>query len=168
MRHATRLNMHVGWVSGIPTALALLQYGRKIGNNDYSGFAVKTIDKICREGISPIGCFWPEWSYVKGWGTGWNPKPHWIHSRTISEATLFLVRALKYEKSKGRRHPLWEKSAKQNISFILKQQDKFGNFGTYYNLKTAKTIERQGTAGILWIAVLCEAAEYFKKPKWLK
>lgn len=166
MRHVDRPHMHVGWVSGIPTAFALLWYGRDKKRADYMEAATKVIDKIANKGFSPIGCFWPEWTFENGWGTGWNPRPNWIHSRTISEATLFLVRALVFEKKNGVSHANWERAVRKNINFILKMQDEEGNFGTYYDVNTGKVIEKRGTGSILWIAALVEAGKYFGKTKW--
>jgi rhamnogalacturonyl hydrolase YesR len=167
MRHVDRPHMHVGWVSGIPTALGLLTYGRDNGAPNYVDAAVAVIDKIADEGISPIGCFWPEWTYENGWGTGWNPKPNWIHARTISEAVLFLIRAIAFEAARGHAHPNWQRAVRTNLEFVLSKQDHAGNCGTYYDTDTGNVVERQGTAGILWAAALAEAAASFSEPTWL-
>ncbi|SFJ51394.1 hypothetical protein SAMN04487936_102467 [Halobacillus dabanensis] len=155
-----RPNMHVGWVSGAPYSYALLTYGRNQQNTNYTKAAVHVLDKIA-EGLSPIGIFWAEWKADKGWGTGWNPNNKWLQARTVSEASLFMIRALHFEKEHGQTHDNWENAVRSNLDFAVKCQREDGNFGSYYHSETGEVEEWDGAGGILWISALLEGAKYF-------
>lgn len=160
-----RKHMHVGWVSGAPYAYALLTYGRKINNPQYIEAAVKVLDKIST-GIAPSGIFWAEWTKEIGWGSGWNPKKNWLQARTISEAVLFMVRALEFEKKQGNRHGEWEEAVLSNLRFSVGCQREDGNFGSYYHCESGEVEEWDGAGGILWIAALLEGSHYFDEEKF--
>lgn len=155
-----RPHMHVGWVSGVPYAYALLTYGRKNSNQQYVDAAIDVIDNVA-SAIAPSGMFWASWVLGKGWGTGWNPKNTWLQARTISEATLFLIRALQFEKQAGILHPEWEAAVRSNLNVAVEQQREDGNFGSYYHYETGDVEEWDGAGGILWIASLLEGSNYF-------
>ncbi|MEH7380547.1 hypothetical protein V7138_08705 [Bacillus sp. JJ1533] len=156
-----RPNMHAGWVSGIPYAYALLRYGREHNIQTYIDAGIGVLDHIA-SAIAPCGTFWASWQLGKGWGTGWNPKRTWLQARTISEATLFLVRALKFEKKHGITHKNWETAALSNLEFAVTSQREDGNFGSYYHCETGDVEEWDGAGGILWIAALLEGKRYFE------
>jgi hypothetical protein len=158
-----RQHMHVGWVSGVPYLYALLRYGRENGITEYVDAAIKVLDNIS-SAIAPSGAFWASWVVGKGWGTGWNPKKTWLQARTISEATLFLVRALAFEKKAGFDHEAWEKAAISNLDFSVNHQRIDGNLGSYYHCETGEVEEWDGAGGILWIAALLEGHHYFGDP----
>jgi hypothetical protein len=160
-----RPHMHVGWVSGAPYAYALLTYGRRNGKEQYVDAAIDVINNIA-SALAPSGTFWASWVLGKGWGTGWNPKNTWLQARTISEATLFLVRALSYEKQSGYSHPNWEKAVTSNLNFAVKTQRPDGNFGSYYHCETGEVEEWDGAGGILWIASLLEGSTFFEKEEY--
>lgn len=160
-----RQHMHVGWVSGAPYAYALLTYGRNHDIEQYSDAAVMVIDKIS-SGLAPSGIFWAEWTEERGWGSGWNPDRHWLQARTISEATLFMIRALQFEKEKGYRHEAWEDAILSNLRFAVDHQRDDGNFGSYYHCENGNVEEWDGAGGILWIAALLEGAKYFEEEQF--
>ncbi|ETI67518.1 hypothetical protein [Neobacillus vireti] len=160
-----RPHMHVGWVSGVPYTYALLTYGRKKGIQQYVDAAIDVIDNIA-SALAPSGTFWASWVLGKGWGTGWNPKNTWLQARTISEATLFLVRALTFEKQAGFAHPDWEKAVLSNLDFAAAHQRDDGNFGSYYHCETGDVEEWDGAGGILWIAALLEGSKFFEKEEY--
>lgn len=157
-----RPHMHVGWVSGVPYAYALLTYGRNKGIQQYVDAAIDVMNNIA-SAIAPSGTFWASWVLGKGWGTGWNPKNTWLQARTISEATLFLVRALRFEKQAGFKHPEWEKAVQSNLNFAVNHQRDDGNFGSYYHCETGDIEEWDGAGGILWIASLLEGSTFFEE-----
>ncbi|MFB5196824.1 hypothetical protein ACE198_18115 [Neobacillus sp. KR4-4] len=160
-----RPHMHVGWVSGAPYSYALLTYGRKKGHQPYVDAAIDVMNNIA-SALAPSGTFWASWVLGKGWGTGWNPKNTWLQARTISEATLFLVRALAFEKEAGVSHPDWEKAVQSNLDFAVKNQRSDGNFGSYYHFETGDVEEWDGAGGILWIASLLEGSNFFEKEEY--
>lgn len=152
-----RPHMHVGWVSGAPYAHALLAYGRRKGLPAYADAAVRVLDKIA-SGLSPSGIFWASWIAGRGWTAGWNPKSTWLQARTIAEATLFMTRALAFERERGIEHPEWERAVRSNLSFAAARQREDGNFGSYYHCETGEVEEWDGAGGMLWIAALLEGA----------
>ncbi|MGE5675204.1 MAG: hypothetical protein ACM3XM_15250, partial [Mycobacterium leprae] len=85
--HRHRPHMHVAWVSGIPYAYALWQHGLAAGDAAQAEAGLRVLNRIAREGLAPCGLFWAEWTEEHGWGTGWNPNPDWLHTRTAGEAT---------------------------------------------------------------------------------
>ncbi|MDN4072992.1 hypothetical protein [Fictibacillus terranigra] len=159
-----RPHMHVGWVSGVPYAYALLTYGRKKGIQPYVDAAINVLDHIA-SALAPNGTFWASWVLGKGWGTGWNPKSTWLQARTISEATLFLIRALSFEKKEGFLHRNWEKAVLSNLNFAVSRQRSDGNLGSYYHCETGNVQEWDGAGGVLWTASLIEGGAFFKEEK---
>jgi hypothetical protein len=162
-----RKHMHVGWVSGAPYAYALLTYGRNKDEERYTDAAVRVMDKIA-SGLAPSGIFWAEWTAERGWGSGWNPDRHWLQARTISEATLFMVRALSCEKKRGAEHPEWERAALSNLEFAVARQREDGNFGSYYHSETGKVVEWDGAGGLLWVAALLEGGRQFGRADFVE
>lgn len=155
-----RPHMHVSWVSGVPYAYALLTYGRKQGIPSYTDAGIAVLNKIAT-GLAPSGTFWASWELGRGWTAGWNPKRTWLQARTVSEATLFLVRALAFEREAGNNHPDWEHAVLSNLQYAAEHQRSDGNFGSYYDCETGEVQEWDGAGGMLWIAALLEGAAYF-------
>ena len=110
-----RQAMHVGWVSGIPWAYALLRHGQRTGDETSVAAALRVIDFCCAN-RSPSGTFWGVWYRDKGWTQSWSPVPHSLHSRTLGEATLFLLRALRAAVMSGvdgrGTEPTWTRSSR--------------------------------------------------------
>ncbi|MBM7564044.1 hypothetical protein [Paenibacillus sacheonensis] len=160
-----RRHMHVGWVSGAPYAYALLAYGRKKGIAAYAEAGAAVLDKIA-SGVSPSGIFWASWVAGKGWTAGWNPKSDWLQARTIAEATLFMTRALAFERERGVAHPEWEAAVSSNLNFAASRQREDGNFGSYYNCRSGEVEEWDGAGGMLWISALLAGAAYFEEKRY--
>jgi hypothetical protein len=160
-----RPNMHVGWVSGVPYAYALLTYGRNHERSDYVEGAANVISKIAT-GLAPCGIFWGEWRADRGWSQGWTPNKKWIQARTISEATLFMIRAIRFEQERGIDHEDWRAAAISNLRYIASIQRADGSFGAYYFADTGEVMEWAGAGGILWIAALLEGAKLFGEPSF--
>lgn len=160
-----RPHMHVGWVSGAPYAYALLAYGRKHDNADYIEAGAAVLDKIA-SGLSPSGIFWASWVAGKGWTAGWNPKSDWLQARTIAEATLFMTRAVAFERERGISHPDWEAAVRSNLDYAASHQREDGNFGSYYNCNSGHVEEWDGAGGMLWIASLLEGAAVFGEERY--
>jgi hypothetical protein len=160
-----RPNMHVGWVSGVPYAYALLTYGRDHNRIAYTDAAINVINKIAT-GLAPCGIFWGEWRADRGWSQGWTPHKGWIQARTISEATLFMIRAIRFEQERGTDHCDWREAALSNLRYITSIQREDGTFGAYYFAETGEVKEWAGAGGILWIAALLEGAALFNEPSF--
>lgn len=151
-RQTDRASMHVAWLSGIPSAFALLRQG---GAAAEAGRSV--IDHIARNGLAPCGAFWAQWT-PDGWDTCWygspEDSPPWLQAATTAEATIFLIQAIEYERDQGRSQPWWEAAALSNLRFIADRQREDGNLGSYYDAHTGAVTIWDGTPGVKWIAAL--------------
>lgn len=161
---ADREDMHVAWVSGAPWSAALLRYGRLHGDSAAVEAGVAVLDTIA-SGLSPSGTFWGEWRAGRGWTGGWNPSG-WLHARTVSEATLFLLRAVRDERAAGILHPAWEAAAGSSLSFAAAHQREDGNLGLYYHPQTGEVKEWGTAAGLPWIAAFLLGAQSSDVPEW--
>ncbi len=161
-----RPSMHVAWVGGVPWAHALLTYGRRRGDRRYVDAGTRVIDHVC-SALTPAGTFWGEWRLDHGWGGGWNRNPDRLHARTLAEAALFTLRAVDAERVRGHGHPGWEKAAASNLDVAVAAQDRDGNLGSYYHQATGDAEDRNGAAGLLWIAALVEGARVLGRPDLL-
>ena len=155
-----RVEMHVAWLSGIPTAAALLRHGRRVGNAAAVAAGIRVIDNICAN-PAPNGSFWGRWTADRGWTESWSHVPGGLHARTLAEATLFLLRAVQAE---PQTHPSWVTAARANLALARAAQDETGNLGSLYLADTGAVLSRAGDAGMSWIAALCAAgsAEYLR------
>jgi hypothetical protein len=154
-----RETMHVAWISGAPSAFALLTYGR---NNDlaaYTEAGIAVLDTIA-SGLSPSGLFWGQWS-PEGWEGGWNGHPDWVQARTVAEATLFTIRALRFEQGRENDHPAWKAAIVSNLQSAIRSQQG-GAFPSYVNARSGAPEGWEGAAGLLWIPALIEGAGYLE------
>lgn len=160
-----RKHMHVAWISGIPYAFALAHHGARVRSVPHVSAGLDVIDKIAGEGLAPAGMFYPQWTEESGWSGGWtddNSLPPVAQSRTISEATWFLLKALTDSEgwATGERLTCWENAVCSNLDYAVKIQRADGSFGTYYNLETGTVEEWCGAGGLMWIPALLAAARY--------
>ena len=150
-----RLAMHVAWLSGVPTAAALLEQGRRERRDDYITAATGVLDHIA-SALAPCGAFWGQWTLESGWTTGWSRGKRALHARTAAEATLFLLRALASEEARGVEHPLWRQAARSNLRYAIGAQRADGAFPASFDCQTGAALTWDGCAGMLWIAALVE------------
>jgi hypothetical protein len=146
-----RQAMHVGWVSGIPWAYALLRHGLRADRPDEVDAAARVIDFIASN-LSPSGTFWGVWYREHGWTQSWTHLNRGLHSRTLGEATLFLVRALAL-----RDDPVWAAAVRSNLSVIVARQRADGNLGSIHHAETGEVLSWVGTSGLAWVPALVEA-----------
>lgn len=159
-------DMHVAWLSGVPTAYALLWLGHNMSNTEYIKAAQLVIDNIA-DNLTPAGTFWGRWSASKGWTASSLPEDNLLHARTLAEATLFMIRALRLDLRRGKSHPNWAQAIVKNLKFCLQVQRSDGNFGSYYDATTGKVVSWEGTAGLLWIAALIAGAMLFQADEFV-
>jgi hypothetical protein len=152
-----RQAMHVGWVSGIPWAYALVRHGLRVGRNDEVAAGCRVIDFITAN-LSPSGTFWGVWYREHGWSQSWSPVANALHSRTLAEATLFLLRALSLHPD-----PVWEIAARSNLEAIVRRQREDGNLGSLHDADTGEVLSWSGASGLTWIAALAEASDRDKR-----
>lgn len=164
-RQIDRAAMHVAWLSGIPTAFALLRQGGAAGEAGR-----RVIDHIARDGLAPCGAFWAQWT-PDGWSTCWYGPPEnappWLQAATTAEATVFLLQAISYERNQGRAQPGWEAAARSNLEFIAQRQHADGNLGSYYDAQTGDVMLSDGTPSVKWIAALVAGWRVFGDQLWL-
>ncbi|TDC54166.1 hypothetical protein E1212_03255 [Jiangella ureilytica] len=153
-RPVDRQAMHVGWISGIPWAYALLAHGRRSGSAAAVEAATHVIDFCCAN-LSPSGTFWGRWERAGGWTQSWTPITHGLHARTLGEATLFLLRALALP---GGSRPAWVAAARSNLDAVRDRQRTDGNLGSVHHAEDGRVLSWTGASGLTWIAAFCEAA----------
>ncbi|MDR0592770.1 MAG: hypothetical protein LBG60_05840 [Bifidobacteriaceae bacterium] len=153
-----RQAMHVAWVSGIPWAYALLRHARRRGRRDLAAAGRRVIDFICSE-LSPSGTFWGVWYKQHGWRGSWTELDWGLHARTLAEATLFLLRALREEERAGLGHPAWGRAAASNLRHMLERQRADGALGAIHHALSGEVLDWDGAAGLTWIPAFVEAAE---------
>jgi hypothetical protein len=158
--------MHVSWVSGTPYAYALLRHGRRRNRTDYIDAAVSVLDHIV-DNLAPGGTFWGQWSASRGWHVGWTPDQRRLHSRTLGDATLFLLRAAVAEQAAGQPRPSWMDAVRSNLDVARAGQRPDGALGAAHDAYTGAVLDYTGTAGLAWIPPLVEAAVAFDDPCYL-
>lgn len=149
-----RQAMHVGWVSGVPWAYALLRHGLRVGDEAEVAAGRRVIDFIASN-LSPSGTFWGVWYRDRGWSQSWTEIPHGLHSRTLAEATLFLIRALLVAPGEA----VWEHAVRSNLDPVVGRQRVDGNLGSVHHAETGEVLSWSGAAGLSWIAALAEARD---------
>ena len=147
-----RQAMHVGWVSGTPWAYALLLHGHRAGSAEAIAAGRHVLDFICHE-LSPSGTFWGVWYRTRGWSQSWSPTAGSLHSRTLGEATLFVLRALAVEPD----HESWVRAARANLDAVVARQRPDGNLGSAHHAQTGAVLSWDGCAGLAWVHALAEA-----------
>ncbi|MDQ1597582.1 MAG: hypothetical protein QOI70_1006, partial [Microbacteriaceae bacterium] len=148
-----RQAMHVGWISGIPWAYALLRHGMRRGLMDEVAAGKRVIDFIAGN-LSPSGTFWGTWYRESGWTQSWSVIKRGLHSRTLAEATLFLVRALALRPDEA----TWSRAVRSNLDAVVARQRADGNLGSVHHAETGEVLSWAGSAGLTWVAALAEAA----------
>ncbi|WP_285114922.1 hypothetical protein [Leifsonia sp. fls2-241-R2A-40a] len=148
-----RQAMHVGWVSGIPWAFALLSQGLRTSRTEEVDAASRVIDFITAS-LSPSGTFWGVWYRDHGWTQSWTELKRGLHSRTLAEATLFLIRAQALAP-----HGQWERAIRSNLDVMVGRQRDDGNLGSVHHAETGEVLSWSGASGVTWIAALVEAAD---------
>lgn len=153
-RSVDRQAMHVGWVSGIPWAYAMLRHAYRTDDAALRQAAEKVID-FCTAELSPSGTFWGVWYRESGWTQSWTQHHRGLHGRTLGEATQFLVRAVALS---GRDD--WRQAAVSNLDAVVARQRDDGNLGSIHHAETGEVLVWDGSAGLAWVGALAEAAEW--------
>lgn len=151
-RPVDRQAMHVGWVSGIPWAYAMLRHAERTGGSALRDAAIHVID-FCTAELSPSGTLWGVWYRGSGWTQSWTTHRRGLHSRTLGEATHFLVRALALED----REP-WRRAARSSLDVVVARQREDGSLGSIHHADTGEVLSWEGSAGLAWVGALVEAA----------
>ncbi|MGO4611931.1 hypothetical protein AB4142_36900, partial [Variovorax sp. 2RAF20] len=79
----------------------------------------------------------------------WTELKRGLHSRTLAEATLFLVRAQALDG-----HDQWEHAIRSNLDVIVGRQRADGNLGSVHHAETGEVLSWSGASGLTWIAAL--------------
>lgn len=153
-RSVDRQAMHVGWVSGIPWAYAMLRHAQRTDAAALRDAASSVID-FCTADLAPSGTLWGVWYRDSGWTQSWTTRQRGLHSRTLGEATQFLVRALALEE-----RDRWREAARSNLDVVVGRQRDDGNLGSIHHAETGEVLSWDGTAGLAWVGALVEAADW--------
>src|SRR4051794_6454903 len=162
-----RAAMHVAWLSGIPTAYALLLHGRRTAADEPLAVGQRVIDEIAGH-LAPGGSFWGQWTRTGGWGKGWTPGPNAVHARTLGEAATFLERAVRLEGGFNQHHETWTAALRSNLDFAAACQRDDGALGSAYDGRSGDVLAWTGAAGLAWVPALTEAARRLEVPRWLE
>jgi hypothetical protein len=149
-----RQAMHVGWVSGIPWAYAMLRHAERTDAEALRDAALDVID-FCTADLSPSGTLWGVWYRGKGWTQSWTTHRRGLHSRTLGEATQFLVRAGALADREQ-----WREAARSNLDVVVGRQRDDGNLGSIHHAETGEVLSWNGSAGLAWVGALAEAADW--------
>ncbi len=147
-----RRAMHVGWLSGAPTAAALLAHGLRTGNERAADAGRAVLDNIAAN-LAPCGTFWGQWSEAAGWGKGWTPGEDALHTRTAAEAALFMTRAAGADPGRG---ATWREAVGSNLRAIARLQRADGAIPSAWNGATGEPLGWEGSAGLAWVPALIE------------
>lgn len=145
-----RQAMHVGWVSGIPWAYAMLRHSERVDDAALGAAATRVID-FCTAELSPSGTLWGVWYRGSGWTQSWTHHRRGLHSRTLGEATQFLARAAGLT---GRAD--WAATARANLDVVIARQRADGNLGSIHHAETGEVLSWSGSAGLAWVAALAD------------
>ena len=148
-----RQAMHVGWVSGIPWAYALLRHGLRVDNASYVAAAERVVDLVC-DNLAPCGTFWGTWYREHGWTQSWTPIERGLHARTLGEATHFLGRALALHPRPG-----WARAHRANLDAVVARQREDGNLGSVHHAETGEVLSWAGASGLMFVAALAESGD---------
>ncbi|MDX2225898.1 MAG: hypothetical protein SFY92_02185 [Verrucomicrobiae bacterium] len=177
-RHVDRFDMHTGFVSGIPYAHPMRQYGLKYNRPDIARAGRRVIDFCCRN-LTPFGTFWSKFSRDNGWETGW-PAPHRVggvctlgagskelQSRTLAEAVIFAARAAQTEPERESRD-LWTSAVCRNLDFVCPIiEQHHGNPGQAYDGTDGSVLDWEGEEGLHWITALVEGHRLTGQARYL-
>ncbi|WP_308493041.1 beta-L-arabinofuranosidase domain-containing protein [Microbacterium terrisoli] len=148
-----RQAMHVGWVSGIPWAYAMLRHAVRTGDAPLREAATRVID-FCTAERSPSGTLWGVWYRSSGWTQSWTRHHRGLHSRTLGEATQFLARAATLV---GRDD--WAATAREGLEIVAARQRPDGNLGSIHHAETGEVLSWDGSSGLAWVAALADAGD---------
>lgn len=110
---------------------------------------------FCTAELSPSGTFWGVWYRGSGWTQSWTPAKRGLHSRTLAEATLFLLRAARLDPG----HAVWGAAIRSNREVVAGRQRADGNPGSIHHAETGEVLSWWGASGLTWIAALVEAGD---------
>jgi hypothetical protein len=122
--------------------------------------AARRVIDFCCANLSPSGTFWGVWYRDRGWSQSWSPVRHSLHSRTLGEATLFLVRAVELLRDNGSAPSAWISAVRANLDAVVARQRADGNLGATHHALTGEVLSWSGSAGLAWVNALAEAARF--------
>jgi len=152
----------VGFVGRVLlNAFNALEYGEEINNSGLTDKANSIFDSYLNHGFTPNGFLGEFVDYKRGSETD-------IYSiRRQSEGVFAILNYLKYEKSKGRKHPEWEKKIKVILDNFLKLQEANGSFPRKFN-NEFQIIDSSGGSTPSATLPLTMAYAYFNDKRYLE
>ncbi len=98
------------------------------------------------------------------------PKPDMNLARTQGDILFWMVKQFQLLKAQGRGSaikPTWEASIKKLADALVTTWRKDGQWGKMINVKTGEVSEYNSSGGVMCIAGLALASDYFKNPQYL-
>ncbi len=161
--HFDKTHMHAGGVGGALPAFVLLWGGRE-ADHDVSIEAGVSIFNKLTSALSPAGTIFPVWTEEFGWSCSYGPEEGTAHSRTLAEAILFIIRAVRLELKHNQARGNWLEAAASTLTYAMAAQRPDGAFPSYFDLTTGRPTSYEGFAGAAWIAALVAGSTLLYQP----
>lgn len=155
-------SVEVGFVGRVLlNAYNALEYAEATNNKELTDKANNIFDSYLQHGFTPNGFFREFVDYTQNTETD-------IYSiRRQSEGVFAILNYLKYEKTKGRKHPEWEQKMRVTLENFLKLQETDGSFPRKFD-DNFKVTDASGGSTPSATLPLTMAYSYFKDKKYLE
>lgn len=158
--------MHCGWRGGAVPAYTMLWLGRDKKDGALVRQAQKVFDRITAK-LTPAGTLWPTCDGEEGeYAAGWGPEGGLAHSRTIAEAAVFILRALRLDLQANTSHPDWFNALRSTMEFIIGKQREDGALPDYWKCEDGTPTGFNSAAGIAWIVPLVGFFQFTSDPRF--
>ncbi len=158
--------LQTGWVGGGPTFHAMLLSP----NSQRQQRALRMMDFICRNGLSPSGYFHGcfdgrEW---RSFGVKRPGCRSYLLIRRALECTRDVLKTLFVLRARGKTiDPVWEIAARRNLDAMLYTVHRFGHLGYSVDRDTGDVLWGDSTCGAFGIEPLVHGASWFKEPRYV-
>lgn len=145
-------------------AFNAIEYGEQFGEPDLVTMGREILASYFNHGFTSAGYFYDNVNFDRGFPTD----DKVVHSiRQQSEGVYAILLYLKYEKSKGRRHPEWEARIKQILDGFLRLQKADGSFARKYH-DNGTDVDASGGSTPSSTSALVMGYRYFGKKQYLE
>ena len=158
----------IGWTGGMISTYPLLFAGNAATRKN----VLRNFDWLFPNGIAPSGFFWDSGRNGTEWIGGDIRKPHtghWHLIRKSGDAVFFIVKQfLLMEKLGITVKPAWRNGTRGVCDAFVKLWNENKQFGQFVHSLTGEICVGGSTSGAIVPAALVLAADYFRRPKYLK
>ncbi|MEI6074020.1 MAG: hypothetical protein WCS94_00505 [Verrucomicrobiota bacterium] len=158
----------IGWTGGMISIYPLLFAGNAVTRKN----VLRNFDWLFPHGIAPSGFFWDSGRNGTEWIGGDIRKPHtghWHLIRKSGDAVFFIIKQfLLMEKLGITVKPEWRNGTRGVCEAFVKLWNNHQQFGQFVHSLSGEICVGGSTSGAIVPAALVLAADYFRKPKYLK